>query len=394
MIRAAAKNFSAVTCITDTNDYDLVLNELLVNRETKLETRKLLALKAFQMTSNYDQAVQLEFSKRWLNSTKPILSQEERPLRYGENPHQEASLFILPMINAKTSLATAPILQGKEISYNNYLDADQAYKCVSELTHVLPNLSHAVIVKHGIPCGVASSSTIAKALENAWASDDISAFGGVISLSHKVDYESAHFLKDKFIEVLIAPDFSAEALEVFAKKKNVRLIRLPLKNIANSNETMLRSINGGVLVQKEDEKTSLDINFETKTVANFFSLKNHDDLFYFGQTIIKYLKSNCLLLVKQVDDNFIIQAAGVGQPNRLECLTKLIAPKIINQNISQAVLFSDAFFPFSDSIEVAADLGIKYIVQPGGSIKDEEVIAACDKAEIAMAMTSSRHFRH
>jgi phosphoribosylaminoimidazolecarboxamide formyltransferase/IMP cyclohydrolase len=394
MIRAAAKNFESVTCITDASDYDSVLNELLLTGKTTIETRKTLALKAFQLTAQYDQMVQLELSKRWFQTTKPTLSSEEKKLRYGENPHQAASLCILPLLNAKHTLATAPILQGKEISYNNYLDSDQAYKCVSELAHVLPKKKSVVIVKHGIPCGVALSENLLTALEKAWACDDISAFGGVISLSDKVDIDCANFFKDKFVEVIIAPDFSADALQIFAKKKNIRLLKLPLKNMNNSNETMIRSINGGVLLQQEDEKTVIDINFEIKTKNNFSQIKNYEELKFFGQTVVKYLKSNCLVLVKAEANNLVIQASGVGQPNRLECLTKLLAPKIENQNLNETILFSDAFFPFRDSIDAAFLLGVKYIVQPGGSIKDQEVIDACDEHGIAMALTASRHFRH
>ena len=394
MIRAAAKNFASVTCLTDPQDYELVMKELEQNKATTYETRKLLALKAFQLTASYDQTIQLELSKKWYGVTKPKLSAEQTKLRYGENPHQEADLFIFPMVNSTVTLANAPILQGKEISYNNYLDSDQAYKCVSELAHLLPHEKHIVIVKHGIPCGVATGKDIVSTLEKAWACDDISAFGGVISCSDTVDELSAKFIQEKFIEVLIAPNFTEEALKIFARKKNVRLIKLPLKIANNAKETMMRSINGGVLVQNEDEKNASSLEFMLKTQQNFKGIPHAEKLCLFGQTVIKYLKSNCLALITYDEKHFFIQASGVGQPNRLECLTKLIAPKIKDQNLSQSILFSDAFFPFRDSIDAAFSLGIKYIVEPGGSIKDQEVIDACNENKIALMMTGSRHFRH
>lgn len=390
MIRAAAKNMQWVTVITDPADYNK-LSEALENGGTDHKMRTEFALKAFSLTAQYDLAIAMKLSQTFETDFPDAFSHETKPLRYGENPHQKAKLFITNNQNSNHSLAEAPILQGKEISYNNYLDSDQAFKCVSELGHELPGLEHCVIVKHGIPCGVASSEDQLKTLQKAWECDSTSAFGGIIAFSSPVKTETAEWLSQNFIEVVIAPDFSAEALTAFAKKKNVRLVKVPLKKPASKEWTM-RSINGGLLWQEEDEKLNLDFKFPT---TKDFSSKR-SDVIKFGWIVTKYLKSNCLLLADYRDGAFVTLASGVGQPNRLECLTLLLGPRMKQKNlkVDEAVLFSDAFFPFKDSIEEANNWGIKYIVQPGGSIKDQEVIDACNGFNMAMALTGERHFRH
>lgn len=391
MIRSAAKNFKSVTCITDFNDYDLVASELLQNKKISDQTNKQLAQKAFSYTASYDLAIANELFKRFHNETQIQLSMDEVPLRYGENPHQKAKLSLMPNTLAQKTLANAPILQGKEISYNNYLDSDSAFKCMSELKEIFKNKSSIVIVKHGTPCGAAVAENLHTALQTAWDCDNVSAFGGIISSSEPIDEKAAQFFEDKFIEILIAPDFSAEARSIFEKKKNVRLIQLAPQKPKQKEKT-LRSINGGVLIQDEDETLASELKFENVTDKTFPS--NNKETLLFGQTLIKYLKSNCLMLAENKNNILKITASGVGQPNRLHCLTKLIATKIENMDISDCVLFSDAFFPFSDSIEEAHKLGIQYIVQPGGSIKDKDVIKTCNELNIAMTLTGSRHFRH
>jgi phosphoribosylaminoimidazolecarboxamide formyltransferase/IMP cyclohydrolase len=391
MIRSAAKNFNDVTCVIDFKDYDLVANELLHQKKVSLATNKLLAQKAFAHTAAYDLNVANELHKRFNDSLNIVLSESEKSLRYGENPHQTAKLSLYSNTLSQKTLSNAPILQGKEISYNNYLDSDAAYKCMSELFNIFENKKSVVIVKHGTPCGVAVANTMCLALENAWNCDATSAFGGVIAFSEQFDTDCARFFDDKFIEVIIAPAFSESALEMMSKKKNVRLVELSPKR-KNDGEKVIRSINGGILIQDEDE--SLATNLEYKNVTNYNFSKLNTDLLYFGQTIIKYLKSNCLALVKESNGSLVIEASGVGQPNRIDCLTKLIASKIENTNLDKSILFSDAFFPFSDSIIEANKIGVKYIVQPGGSIKDKEVIAKCDELNMAMIFTNSRHFRH
>jgi phosphoribosylaminoimidazolecarboxamide formyltransferase/IMP cyclohydrolase len=391
MIRAAAKNYLDVGCVTDPLDYEMITNELLNNKKLSLKTKEYLSLKAFTLTAQYDLSIQNELNKRFQHSTEIQFSKDEVSLRYGENPHQKAKISKLNLTHHENTLANAPILQGKEISYNNYLDSDVAFKCVSELKLISPHLKSVVIVKHGTPCGIAQSDDLFKSLEAAWDCDSISAFGGIISFSDTVTSKEAHFFKEKFIELIIAPKFDDEARKIFALKKNVRLLEVPLKE-KNASEKTVRSINGGLLIQDEDEKLSSEIDYNQKSIKGFES--HPKELLYFGQTIIKYLKSNCLALVRMENNVFKITSSGVGQPNRLHCLSLLIKNKTMGLDLSRDILFSDAFFPFSDSIQEAHKLGIKYIIEPGGSIKDNEVIAACDELNIALAFTGVRHFRH
>ncbi len=390
MIRAAAKNMKWVTVVTDPSDYEAVGNALQ-SGGTDEKQRCQLALKAFSLTAQYDLAVATKLAREFGTEFPDAFSSETKPLRYGENPHQKAKLFVVNNQIGTKSLANAPILQGKEISYNNYLDADQAYKTVSELAQYFPDQATCVIVKHGIPCGVATSPDQLRSLQRAWECDSTSAFGGIIAFSQEVSASSAEWLSQNFIEVVIAPSFTQEALTTFAKKKNVRLVQVPLKR-PGAQEWTVRSVNGGILWQEEDEKLSLE--FKNPTKNTFDSQKS--EVVKFGWAVTKYLKSNCLLLADYRDGAFSLLASGVGQPNRLECLTLLAGPRMKAKNIevNDAVLFSDAFFPFRDSIEEANKWGIKFVVQPGGSIKDQEVIDACNEFGMAMTMTGERHFRH
>ncbi len=390
MIRAAAKNMQWVTVVTDPADYEVLVNSVQ-RGGTDIETRRQLALKAFSLTAQYDLAIATTLAMEFKAEFPEVFSHDVKPLRYGENPHQKAKLFVLNNQTEKITLAKAPILQGKEISYNNYLDADQAYKCVSELKLAFPEREHCVIVKHGIPCGASSGHDQFEALRSAWECDSTSAFGGIIAFSSVVQAEAAEWLTSQFIEVVLAPAYTPEALSHFAKKKNVRLVEVPLKK-RDSHEWTVRSINGGILWQEEDEKLNVELKAPTK--KTFDAAKS--EIVKFGLVITKYLKSNCLLLVDERDGVYSILASGVGQPNRLECLTLLAGPRMKNKNIEvgDAILVSDAFFPFKDSIEEANKWGVKYVVQPGGSIKDAEVIATCDELQMAMVMTGERHFRH
>jgi phosphoribosylaminoimidazolecarboxamide formyltransferase/IMP cyclohydrolase len=390
MIRAAAKNMRWVTVVTDPSDYES-LGAALMSGGTDEHYRAQLALKAFSLTAQYDLAITTRLAREFGAEFLDVFSHEKKELRYGENPHQKAKLIVVNNQKETRSLANAPILQGKEISYNNYLDADQAYKTVSELALQFPELQHCVIVKHGIPCGVASSTDQLKSLQRSWYCDSTSAFGGIIAFSHPVDGASAEWLVQNFIEVILAPSYTPEALNAFGKKKNIRVVEVPLK-VASSREWTVRSINGGILWQEEDEKLSLE--FKNITTKTFNTQKS--EVVKFGWAVTKYLKSNCLLLADYRDGAFAILASGVGQPNRLECLTLLAGPRMKAKNIEvgDAVLFSDAFFPFRDSIEEANKWGIKFVVQPGGSIKDQEVVDACNEFGMAMTMTGERHFRH
>lgn len=382
MVRAAAKNFQHVACITSPDSYAEVQEELLNTNEISLRTREKLALKAFTQIAAYDFSIAVELSHR-LESGKA--------LRYGENPHQRATLLEINNTSSEETLAKGKILQGKEISYNNLLDADQAYKCASELSTYAGADAVCVIVKHGIPCGVAQHPDLLTALEMAWDADSTSAFGGILCFNQEVTVPVAVWLSEKFVEVVIAPSFTPEAQKVFSTKKNVRLLAAKLKNAATAEWTM-RSIHGGVLCQDEDQ----GISTEFKKVTKLPYPENKMPLLNFGLVVTKYLKSNCIGIFSEKSGGLAVITSGVGQPNRLDCITRLIATRLKekNEDLKEAILVSDAFFPFKDSIVAANEIGIKYIAQPGGSIRDPEVIEACDQFGISMVMTGKRHFRH
>ncbi len=392
MLRAAAKNFQYVTVLSDPTDYNLVIKELENNSSTSLKTREILALNTFKRILSYDQMISFELEKR-LNQENHFLNYytTEESLRYGENPHQKAKIFPLKNTYATNTLKDAKVLQGKELSYNNYLDLDAAFKCTSELKEVFPNKCSVTIIKHGTPCGVSTGTNLFQTLEKAWNIDPVSSFGSVIAFSDTLDQKCVEFLSEYFVEVVFAPDITSEAKVLLSKKKNLRVLVGDLKKSLDKEWTM-RSIHGGLLVQEEDQKLSSELVFTNQTKRNF---EINKEILLFGQTIIKYKKSNTLALVNlDSEGDLQIIASGVGQPNRLECLSKLIAPKIKDKNISDAVLFSDAFFPFRDSIDEAHKLHIKNIVQPGGSIKDKEVIEACNEYGMTMYFSGTRNFRH
>ena len=317
----------------------------------------------------------------------------KKELRYGENPHQSASYYKLNNTQ-DIGLFDSKIHQGKALSYNNILDFDAAWKSSYEALHSLEEDRQAVsVVKHLNPCGLAIANTQIEALELAWAGDPVSAFGSIISFTQEVDHVTARWFDNKFIEIIIAPGFTAEALEIFKAKKNLRVIEAAPKNLFKE-ETTYRSISGGVLAQQED--IQLDCEFRDVTQKKFS--KELIPLAKFGSVCCKHLKSNGIALVSQTSEgNLWLTGAGMGQPNRLDSLQKLAIPRFREKKecvIEESILISDAFFPFRDSIDVANTYNIKYIVQPGGSIKDSEVIAACDEFDMAMVFTGKRHFRH
>lgn len=386
MLRAAAKNASNILVIPSSDDYELVMNEWQRDHTVSEATRFALASKTFERTFLYDLAI---YSK-W-RQMNPSACTTGRELRYGENPHQKA--VVLPVQNhgSKSSLAMVKPIQGKELSSNNLLDSDAAWKAMSEITWSFPHLNAVCVVKHGNPCGLAIHCDKEKALEVAWNCDSVSAFGGVLAFSYTIDQKIAEFFSDKFIEVLIAPSFDNEARKILSSKKNLRLIELSPKS-ENQNEWTLRSIHGGLLWQDEDEVSSTNFINVTKISFDDEQLAKAK----FGVIAAKYLKSNCLALIDSFDGAIRIAASGSGQPNRLDCLTMLAIPraKAANIDLSSCVLVSDAFFPFRDSIDAAANNGIKWVVQPGGSMRDQEVIDACNEYAMAMVTTGIRNFRH
>ncbi|MAF92530.1 MAG: bifunctional phosphoribosylaminoimidazolecarboxamide formyltransferase/IMP cyclohydrolase PurH [Bdellovibrionaceae bacterium] len=391
MIRAAAKNFEHVAVLSNPLQYQSFV-ENYENSKLDREYRKDLAISAFKMTATYDQFIVesfLEESSEHL--TKPVLG-EEKNLRYGENSHQKAQ-FVQLKKHPENNLFNIEQLHGKELSFNNYLDMDAAWKSSWEVK-LLNDLEHAVsVVKHNNPCGLSASGDQLEALKHAWLGDPVSAFGSIIGFTSEVNKNSAEFLAEKFVEVILAPSFSKEAFEILSQKKNLRLIKTSSRNL-NEKEAVYRSICGGLLVTEEDQK--YDTEFVVKTKKSL--PEEMKSLRSFASTCGKYLKSNGICLVQKTENNTLwMVAAGMGQPNRLEALERLVVPRFNdkeNLNMNDSLLYSDAFFPFKDSIEIANSVGVKYIIQPGGSIRDEEVIEACDQFGIAMEFTGTRHFRH
>ncbi|MFH0880772.1 MAG: bifunctional phosphoribosylaminoimidazolecarboxamide formyltransferase/IMP cyclohydrolase [Lentisphaerota bacterium] len=413
MLRSAAKNHHSVTVVADPADYPRVLASMKENGgATTGELRRELAQKVYARTAQYDAAIASYLATQLpatANAGAPLVVAYARgqTLRYGENPHQEAAFYRNP-VAPEACIAFTDVLHGKEMSYNNYVDGEAALEAVRELAGV----PAAAIIKHTNPCGYATGSTLAEALEMAWAGDTVSSYGSVIAVTVPVDLAAAQVLKGRFVEALIAPDFAVDALEFLKNKsKDIRLLKLH-KPVTPANQARtLRQINGGMLVQDKDAGA-----LEQWIVATeqFFPEEKRA-LAEFGVKACKHIKSNAIVIVREYKPGlFTLLGMGAGQPNRVDSLRKLAIPRA-RENIealykadqygkspkefecgilSESVLVSDAYFPFPDSIQHAAEAGIHYVVQPGGSKKDEEVVAACDKFGIAMAMTGIRHFKH
>jgi phosphoribosylaminoimidazolecarboxamide formyltransferase / IMP cyclohydrolase len=397
MVRSAAKNHAFVAIVTDPADYGAIVGELDSHGgATTLETRKRLAAKAFSATAAYDAAIASWFAfadqgEPFPNSLSVPL-QKAAALRYGENPHQSAALY-LPTGPAARGIAQAEQLQGKELSYNNYNDADAALELVSEFRDGPPTV---VIVKHANPCGVASADTLIEAYEAALACDSVSAFGGIIAVNRPLDGPTAQAISGIFTEVVAAPAADDEARAVFAKKKNLRLLLTgELPDPARPGLTM-KSIAGGMLVQSRDNGRIMRDALKLVTKRAPTEQELEDCLF--AWTVAKHVKSNAIVYAKGGSTAGI----GAGQMNRLES-ARIAAWKAKDaaekagwatpRTIGSAVA-SDAFFPFADGLLAAVEAGATAVIQPGGSIRDEEVIAAADEAGLAMVFTGMRHFRH
>lgn len=375
MIRAAAKNMDWVGVIVDPNDYHVILQELLKEKTLSDITRKNLAKKAFQHTASYDGVIAEFLSKENnLFSENIHLSLEKSiDLRYGENPHQKAAAYRL----SENSLLNATQHQGKELSYNNIADADAACAIVSEFS-----TPAAVIVKHANPCGVAVADTLKNAFQTAFQADSLSAFGGIVALNRTCDKDTAEELAKIFFEVIIAPDFTEDALAILATKPNLRVLS---HTNQQASTLMYKHIEGGFLVQeKNHEKLVLD-NFTIPTQKKPTEEQMKSLLFAFQ--IVKHVKSNAIVIAKEN----VTVGIGAGQVSRVDAVD--IALKK-SKDLSGCVLASDAFFPFRDSIDRLKNTGITAIIQPGGSMRDEEVTAACDELGIAMVFTHQRCFTH
>lgn len=374
MIRSAAKNFASVTVVTDPKDYALVQAEIEKLGDTLPETRRHFMGKAFLTTAKYDALI----AETFRGGTFALFAQEVYPLRYGENPHQEAHFYATE--NPGASLPMAKKIQGKALSYNNILDTDAALKSIVAFSE--PSCA---IIKHLSPCGIAVGESLEKAYEKALAGDPISAFGGVVAFSGEVSEVLAKKCNETFLEIILAPKFSEGAKQVFLEKENLRLLEIAPFALT-SNETDIRSVVGGILVQQTDQKiiSKNDVHVVTKRAP---SDEEMEDLL-FAWNAVKGVKSNAILLAKGKASVGI----GGGLTSRVDASE--LAVKKAGEKASGAVAASDAFFPFPDGVEALGKAGITAIIQPGGAKKDEDVIAKCNELGIAMVFTGIRAFRH
>ena len=377
MLRSAAKNFNDVAVVTDINDYEKVLEELEKGGIT-YETRRALAIKVFNTTASYDAAIANYFNKKDnLVPEKLTLSYKlQDSLRYGENPHQKAYHYVQDN-NESYALQNAVQLHGKEMSYNNIQDASAALDILSEFDETT-----CVAVKHMNPCGVATGNSVFEAYSRAYEADPVSIFGGIVAVNGKVDKETAEKMHSIFLEIILATDYDEEALEILTKKKNLRIYKLSEKN--NNHEQQIKSVRGGILVQDFNEK--LADEYESVTEKKVDESQQRD--IEFGLKVVKHVKSNAIVVVKDGQTLGI----GAGQMNRVGSCK--IALEQAGEKARGAVLASDAFFPMRDSADIAADYGITAIVQPGGSIRDQESIDACNEKGVAMVFSKIRHFKH
>ncbi|MBR2742532.1 MAG: bifunctional phosphoribosylaminoimidazolecarboxamide formyltransferase/IMP cyclohydrolase [Clostridia bacterium] len=385
MIRAAAKNWQDVAVLVDARDYDTVLSQLRENGEVSLETKRYLAAKVFEHTSHYDTLISNYLKKQLGDESFPELLtltyEKAQEMRYGENPHQKAA-FYKEVGFPKNSIAAAVQHHGKELSYNNISDASAAVELVKEFSEPC-----AVAVKHANPCGVGLGDTIAEAYKNAYEADPVSIFGGILALNREVDAETAAEAAKIFLEIIIAPSYTKEAMDILTAKKNLRIMSLPAitdKTAPGTLET--KKVSGGLLIQSADTEIYNDDDLKVVTKAQ--PTAEQLSQMKFAMKIVKHTKSNAIVLVKGK------RSAGVGpgQTNRITSLG--IAIDYAGENAKGSVMASDAFFPFDDCVEAAHKAGVAAIIQPGGSIRDNDSIKKCDEYGIPMVFTGMRHFKH
>ncbi len=377
MVRAAAKNFERVAVIVSPARYDSVLAELRERGEVSLELRKCLACEAFAHTSRYDQAI-----AGYLRGEQDLLLTDARriqTLRYGENPAQQGALYRVG--DGEGTLAGGKQLQGKELSYNNWMDMDAAWGAVQEF-----EAPACVIVKHTNPCGAAVGASVREAYAKALAGDPVSAFGGIIACNRPVDEEAAMDMVQHFFEVIVAPDFTSGARSILAQKKNLRLVMVGGSGREKQPPRQIRTVDGGYLVQEWDLGTVPSDSWQVVTAA----VPSAEDIgeLEFAWKVVKHVKSNAIVVAK----GGRTLGVGAGQMNRVGAAK--IALEQAGAAASGAYLASDAFFPFPDTVEAAAAAGIRAIIQPGGSVRDAESIAAADSAGLIMVFTGRRHFKH
>ncbi len=396
MIRAAAKNHGDVAVVVDAGDYAAVLDELTRHRGmTTLALRRRLAAKAYARTAAYDAAIANWFARE-LNETAPDYrsfgGRLIEKLRYGENPHQSAAFYRTP--DARFGVASARQLQGKQLSYNNINDTDAAYECVAEFDPA--RTPACAIIKHANPCGVAEGASLIGAYRNALACDPVSAYGGIVALNRRLDAEAARAIVEIFTEVIIAPDATEEAIAIVAAKKNLRLLLAGGLPDPRATGLTAKTVAGGLLVQSRDNAVVDDMDLKPVTKRAPTNAELRDLLFAFR--VAKHVKSNTIVYAK--DSSTV--GIGAGQMSRVDS-ARIAARKA--EDAAQAtgaaqpatkgsVVASDAFFPFADGLLVAIEAGATAVIQPGGSVRDDEVIKAADDHGVAMVFTGTRHFRH
>jgi phosphoribosylaminoimidazolecarboxamide formyltransferase/IMP cyclohydrolase len=385
MVRAAAKNHRFAAVVIDPEDYQKVIDEIKKEGSVTMKTKKMLALKAFQHTAFYDAVIASVLKGKFGAGDKfheelTIPVRKKTILRYGENPHQEAALYTSPT-DTGMSIAESEVLQGKAMSYNNFLDTEAAVNLVREFDGTA-----VVIVKHLNPCGIVIGKTQVKAYETTLSLDPKSAFGGIVAFNGEVDEKTAQALTKIFLEVIAAPGYSKKALEILATKKNLRVVKI--KNFNRRSDNLeCRKISGGLLVQDRDSDLYKTLTVVSKRKPSKSELKD----LVFAFTVVKHVKSNSVVIAK----NNKTVGIGPGQTSRVDSLEIAVKKaKEFGQKVNGSVLASEAFFPFKDSIQEAAKHGIRAIIQPGGSLADKEVIEEADKHKIAMVFTGMRHFRH
>jgi phosphoribosylaminoimidazolecarboxamide formyltransferase / IMP cyclohydrolase len=393
MLRSAAKNWESVTVVTDPADYERVAAELESKHDTSLPTRLELARKVFATTSRYDGMITTELerlsaesghasliAKETLPQRVNIALEKLQTLRYGENPHQAGALYV-PAGKAPSGLAAAKQLQGKELSYNNLVDLESARSLVAEFQQPA-----AVIIKHNNPCGTAEQSTLREAYLKALTSDPVSAFGGVLAFNREVDAATAEEVAKLFAECIAAPGFAARAKEILAAKKNLRLLELPTGGLEPERELQLKRVLGGMLIQQPDlgELNPAELKVVTKRAPSGSELSTMK----FAWKVAKHVKSNAIVFAK---DGATL-GVGAGQMSRVDSVK--IAVMKAQSSLQGSVVASDAFFPFADGVEEAAKAGAVAVIQPGGSVRDNDVIAAADRLGMAMVFTGMRHFLH
>ncbi|NMA04046.1 MAG: bifunctional phosphoribosylaminoimidazolecarboxamide formyltransferase/IMP cyclohydrolase, partial [Clostridiales bacterium] len=383
MLRGAAKNYRDVTVVTDPRDYDVIIKEIENKGNTDIETRYDLALKVFEHTAHYDSLIAnyLKTKTRkpdMFSETLTLAYEKIQDLRYGENPHQKAA-FYKEIGNNKGTLVNGEQLQGKELSFNNINDANGALELLKEFSE--PTI---VAVKHTNPCGVASGSDIYDAWKKAYESDKVSVFGGIVAANRMITEQTAKEMAKIFLEVIIAPGFTKEALGIFSGKKNLRLIEVEGADFNDGRGLHIRRIQGGILVQDENNSLLEEIRVVTNTAPGEDEI---EDLL-FALRVVKHVKSNAIVIAR----NKQTLAIGPGQTSRIWALQNAIRNSV--HPLKGSVLASDAFFPFRDCVDEAAKAGVSSIIQPGGSVNDAESIEACNEHGISMMFTGMRHFKH